>query len=120
MMTSPGSRKTLATRSNACWDPVVIMISPLGSASIPWPAMNLDSSSLSSKEPTVPPYWSISLQSSSEASARILLTSSPGRDGGSYMPPVNPMIFFPCFARSIAARTTWVMIPGSNVFPSSE
>ncbi len=82
-MGSPASMKTLVTRSMASWLPVVTMISLSGSASIFDPAMNLESSPLSSPIPFVAPYWSILAQASGGASAYILLISATGRLPGS-------------------------------------
>ncbi len=80
---SPGSTKTLVTRSMASWEPVVTMISLWGSASMSASAMNLESSPLSESMPVVFPYWSISIHASGVASSKILQTSAPGREGGS-------------------------------------
>jgi hypothetical protein len=111
---------TLVTRSRASWLPVVTMISLYGSALTPWPPMNLASSSLRGMRPAVLPYWSMTLQSCSDASMKIWRTSRQGKLSSSYMPPVSPTIFFPCRFSSSAASTTVVRTPGWKDAPSFE
>ena len=85
-----------------------------------WPFIHAASCSLREWSPAVLPYWSMTRQSASVASSMASFTSFHGKLGSSYMPPVSPMIFFPCRLSSSAASTTVVSTPGLKLAPSFE